>query len=295
MRLLRSLLVCVILSQSVPALAETIGPPQILIAGPKVMLVTPGESKVDRQDWSRWLATYGSEVIMDASALGDVENLSDQAILDLAKVYPVDVILIIRKMGTQTLVTRLDLATNTRKSELVVVPNLKANLPDITAHPRLVVSQAIADAIRKSEEEQASLRRGQYYLRKISSTQPFVFQVGAFDKPLGEVEFYQHIGRTDLVDTYESKRSTQTVVGIGSGVSTALGLGLTFVGLLGGGLDGETTPMVMAISGGALVLGGVSGLVWALTMDTHPVSYEESLQLMEQFNQEEARQHGVQD
>jgi len=189
--------------------------------------------------------------------------------------------------------TESDSADTSESGEASSVTAKPVPEPALSPIAEIEVRRALAASIQKAGEEADSLRRGQYFRGILASPSPFEFRVGLTEEPITEREFYERIARPDLVIEMDRLSSKQAAMGIGFGVGGALGLGLTFVGLLGGALDGHTPALIMALTGGGLLGTGIGGVIYAVSMNTHPISHAESVKLMQIFNEKEANKAGI--
>ena len=144
------------------------------------------------------------------------------------------------------------------------------------------------------QDESMSLRRGDFHNRKLMfGPTPWMWKQGVVGEDLDEPQFYNAIGRGDLAEAQSANVSKKTTVLLSSGLLTAVGVGLGFVGFLGGGLDGEMPQMALGIGGLAGVALGTGGLVWGAGIDTHPVSLDEARELGDAHNRRLAAELGV--
>lgn len=228
-----------------------------------------------------------ANVIPDAP-LGDVSGLGDDEIAQRASRYDLDTIIIVRALpatnGTRTLLSRLDTSTQTWTLQQ------RQTVVDVTPTFELACSSthsAISAAYQAQQVEAISLRRGTYQNNRIiTGAGAFEFQRGVLGDPLPESDFYLTVGRPDLRDALDSAQATKTAVLVTSGALTALGVGMTFVGWLGGGASGDTPQLGIGIAGIAGVALGTAGLIWGATMQTHPVTRGEAQEMADRFNKD---------
>jgi len=258
----------------------------------KVMVVPADDASREAADaFSQNL----SASVFPAAPLGDVSGLGDEEIALKARNYDVDTLVIVRaipkKLGSKTLYSRLDVATSKwtlLQKETTLDPSLAFSASAQGLHD----SVAAADLAQTTEGQ--SLKRGEFHRNRIVfGPTPWTFSRGVLDDPITETEFYRTIGRKDLAEAHESLSSKKTGLLVGGGVTTALGVGLSFVGLLGGGLDGEMPQVAIGVGGAAAILVGAAGIVWGASVDPHPVSESEAHKLGEAHNDKLAQEMGV--
>jgi hypothetical protein len=242
-------------------------------------------------------ANLKASVLPDAP-LGDVTGLGDDVIAQKASAYSIDTVIVIRsipkRLGSHTLYSRYDVETKAwtlmqRIDEVGETNIVEAHLVSKTN------VQAGVDAARAANAEEAlTLNRGEFHRNRIIFGEvPWTFSKGVLDDPLNETEFYKTVGRADLADEHESLESKKTGLLVGGGVTTALGVGLSFVGLLGGGADGKMPQVAIGVSGLAAILAGTGAIIWGATVDTHPVSASDARGLGDKHNADLANTLGV--
>jgi len=260
-----------------------------------VMVVAADEASRPLAD--AFSANLKATVIPDAP-LGDVTGLGDDVIAQKASAYSVDTIIVIRsipkRLGSHTLYSRYDVGTKawTLMQRIEEVGEKNIDEAHILAKNN---AHAVVDPARAANAEEAlTLNRGEFHRNRIIFGEvPWTFSKGVLDDPLNETEFYKTVGRADLADQHESLESKKTGLLVGGGVTTALGVGLSFVGLLGGGADGKMPQVAIGVSGLAAILAGTGAIIWGATVDTHPVSASDARELGDKHNADLANTLGV--
>lgn len=251
----------------------------------KVMVVSPDlESEAAAATFVSALGA--SATVFPDAPLGDLSGLGDDEIATRASRFDVDTVVVVRALpisnGTRTLYTRYDVAKKSwsiRQTEHIV------DLEPAILHASSLTMLAASRAEQAQHEEAMTLRRGDFNRKSLAPTQdPFVFALGVDKTALAEADFYRFVGRPDLAQTYQDNvRRRQTVL-ISSGVAAALGTGLTFVGFLGGGAEGEMPQQAIGITGAVTLALGAAGLIYGGGMDTQPVDAAEAKRLADDFN-----------
>lgn len=258
----------------------------------KVMVVPADEAS---KEAAETFAQNQTASVFPSAPLGDVSGFGDEEIALKARNYDIDTLVVVRaipkKRGTQTLYSRLDLAGSKwtlLQRETTLDPNLAFGAGEQSLH------DAVGAAVLAQTAEGESLQRGEFHRNRIIfGTTPWTFSRGVLDDPITETEFYKIVGRNDLAAEHESLRSKRTGLLVGGGVTAALGVGLSFVSLLGGGLDGEMPQVAIGIGGAAAIVAGAAGIIWGASVDPHPVSESESRELGDSHNQKIAADMGV--
>ncbi len=249
----------------------------------KVMVVPADEAS---KEAAEAFAQSQTASVFPAAPLGDISGLGDDEIALKARNYDIDTLVVVRaipkKLGTQTLYSRLDLAGSKwtlLQRETTLDPNLALEAGKQNLHEALGAAE-----VAQSTESQ-SLKRGEFHRNRIIfGITPWTFSRGVLDDPITEAEFYKTIGRADLAEQHESLSSKKTGLLVGGGVTAALGVGLSFVSLLGGGLDGEMPQVAIGVGGAAAIVAGAAGIIWGASVDPHPISVPESRELGETHN-----------
>ncbi len=211
-------------------------PPE-LEAGPRILLVTPGDIAIERAEIEKALKENGATVVMGAEALGDMSGKADKEYLRFADDLPVDSVLVIRRLDDQQV--------------LVTKRHSEAESVAIAILPRLVEEPIEEPVVEVAEVEEPVVEEPKVEEPKVEEP-----EVEA-EKPVEPVKVHApaHPG---------------LVLGVLSGVGLAAGVGLGFVGLMSGALEGRNEAVGMAIAGGVLVAAGTTGLIWAINMDPAP-------------------------
>lgn len=214
-------------------------PPE-LEAGPRILLVTPGGIAIERAEIEKALKEKGASVVMGPEALGDMSGKADKDFLRFADDLPVDSVLVIRRLDDQqVLVTKKH--SEAESVAIAILPRLvEAPVEKPTEEPNVEEPLAEVSEVEVSTEEQ----------------EDEVPEVEVQEPPeAAKVHAPAHPG---------------LVLGVLSGVGLAAGVGLGFVGLMSGALEGRNEAVGMAIAGGVLVAAGTTGLIWAINMDPAP-------------------------
>lgn len=270
----------------------TATPEELFCRCQRVMVVAPDPASQDAA--AAFKAALRAEVVPQAP-MGDVQGLGDDQIAERAAKFNVDAVVVIRATpipwGTETTMTRYGSAdkswsTLTRRDVKDPAPALQAAQDALHgASDRGSAAQA---------EESLSLRRGEFHRKRLDPT-PAAYQytLGVDRTPLAESEFYQTVGREDLAQTLSNRTGTQAAWMVGGGVAAALGVGLSFVGFVGGGAEGEMPHLAIGLGGVASAALGLAGLIYGGTYDVHPVSPSEADDLAQDHNARLAGSLGI--
>lgn len=230
-------------------------------------------------------ATKKAGVVIDGQALGNLEALDDRAIVDRAKVLPVQEILIVRVFegapGEPPSFIAMGYGTDANVvvalSGTAGVPLPEPEAPTEVSVPEPAAVDAVEVAPKEIEEpEEAKQAREQaekeYAAKRLGGTW------GALrrgDSPIGPSEFYSAIGRDDLNQQLAKRKKARLGVALAGGIvgGGLLAAGLTFVILNGtaakygpdfggddplrGGTDRVRYPLSMGVSGALLGAGAV--------------------------------------
>lgn len=219
-------------------------PPE-LEAGPRILLVTPGDISIERAEIEKALKENGATVVMGPEALGDMSGKADKEFLRLADDLPVDSVLVIRRLDDQqVLVTKKH--SEAESVAIAILPRLvEAPVEKPTEEPNVEEPLVEVSEVEVSTEEQED-------------------EVPEVAVPEVEVQ-----GPPEAAKIH-APAHPGLVLGVLSGVGLAAGVGLGFVGLMSGALEGRNEAVGMAIAGGVLVAAGTTGLIWAINMDPAP-------------------------
>lgn len=212
-------------------------PPE-LEAGPRILLVTPGDISIERAEIEKALKENGATVVMGPEALGDMSGKPDKDFLRFADDLPVDSVVVIRRLDDQqVLVTKKH--SEVESVAIAILPRRVEVPVEKPAEPK--VEEAVEDPVVEVAEAESKI-----------------------EEPEVEAE--------KPVETAKPHAPTHPglVLGVLSGVGLAAGVGLGFVGLMSGALEGRNEAVGMAIAGGVLVAAGTTGLIWAINMDPAP-------------------------
>lgn len=204
-------------------------PPE-LEAGPRILLVTPGDISIERAEIEKALKENGATVVMGPEALGDMSGKPDKDFLRFADDLPVDSVVVIRRLDDQqVLVTKKH--SEVESVAIAILPRrVEAPVEKPAEEPK------VEEAVEESKIEEPEVEAE----KSVETTKPHA---------------PTHPG---------------LVLGVLSGVGLAAGVGLGFVGLMSGALEGRNEAVGMAIAGGVLVAAGTTGLIWAINMDPAP-------------------------
>ncbi len=260
-----------------------------------VMVVAADEASRPLVD--AFSANLKAAVLPDAP-LGDVTGLGDDVIAQKASAYAIDTVIVIRsipkRLGSHTLYSRYDVGTKAWTLMQRIDEVGDKNIDEAHLEAKTSVHVGLEASRAANAEEALTLIRGEFHRNRIIFGEvPWSFSKGVLNEPLNESEFYKTIGRADLADEHESLESKKTGLLVGGGVTTALGVGLSFVGLLGGGADGKMPQVAIGVSGLAAILAGTGAIIWGATVDTHPVSQSVARDLGDKHNEELANELGV--
>ncbi len=259
------------------------------------------------------LRERGLELVMTDEALGETSALSDQQLVDKGMKRPVDGVVIVRVYPSKSAPTAV--ITHTFGDGFVSASIVAGQPPRIQAaqdhaakskerDPRAeheadarsraqALAASLPERSRAIVDERQALQRGKYQREKIVyRDEPWSFHLGAFEKPLAPEAFYQTIRREDLADTYASNVGLKTGVLVGSGVATALGLGLMFVGIVPAFDDQDINWLITGLGIGSSAF-GMGGIIWGATLETHPVDEARARQLADEHNAILRNEYGV--
>jgi hypothetical protein len=250
-----------------------------------------------------------AEVVMDDSALGSLEGLSDDAIIEKARQYPVDVVLVLRTFpgsSGPTVVLRVQSIDRpgrtfrlrrghaTQWSRPPQKPPAEAKSSNTEA--KAVASHATerAQALRASAVAQTeTIRLVEAELsRKLLTFEPHGRFGRVLDVEGDPVEWpavYQTIGGDDLEQAWRSRRTVRTAAFVSGGILGAAGVGLLFVSLTNAtncGPETRETCASPAMTGlGALSLSvGALAVFTGLLVRPHPLTVDELEERVDRYN-----------
>lgn len=288
-------------------------------ARPNVIVIAPNAPSQSAGAAFRAALTTSKRagVVIDGQALGVLDGLDDRAIIERAKVLPVQQIVIVRVFegppgeppsfiamayGTDGSVAA---ALSGKAGEPMPEPELPADVGASDSDPPDSEEAAEAEPEEPEEVKQAREQaEKEYAAQRLSGTW------GALrrgDTPIGPDEFYAALGRDDLARKVEQRRRVRLGVGLGGGIAGGglLAVGLTFVILnatakkygpdfglddpLGRGADRVRYPLSMAASGALLGVGAALLLgtgVFLGVYKRHPIGRRETPGLIDGHNRE---------
>lgn len=130
------------------------------------------------------------------------------------------------------------------------------------------------------------------YTGRVVATWSILYR-GKYLQPIEWEEFYQTVGRKDLLARYRKGVCIRTGLVIGGIVVGLGGTGLMFIPLLSAGEDQFDRDMKwLYIGGGVLLVGGLVALIGAY-YDPQPVDASEARRLADEYNQRLMRELGL--
>lgn len=263
-------------------------------------------------------------LVMSDEGLGDLSPLEDAAIVSKAAHLPITHVVIVRVFAAQVGQPAMAVVTlYTRGGEAVVAVAAQAGTaiaPGMVASGGTGVTRRAAESVgvlteqNKTTLKQAREEYEQNYVGfpeivAVSGssgqaldewTTPFL---GKYRKPLSVVEFYEAVGRTDLVDRYNSRRATELTLMIGGGVVAVAAAVYAFYSVANSPYsqcvdrnllrhrdeeedcdrldDGEGKLSAGLIVSGIALLAGLVGS----GINPHPVTASEAREIADQHNQ----------
>jgi len=277
--------------------------------GPASYLVAPAGPGADGVASAVIAALRGSgraELVMDAKALGPIADADDATVVKKAAALPIARIAVVRVFEDRAVVTVYEKTSGAVSTAFSV----KAGTPLATRTGSGVpagVSRAAAAAVAKVLPTPAANASEEYEKRYIDFdeivgingygavvgrwTEPYQ---GKYRKPLGGSDFYQAIGRTDLVDSYR-RRMANKVLLIAAGVGAMAGSialaaekergSCAMTDFTGGCMVYNTDHPNIASS---IVLGvaGAGAIVWGALLSAHPIDAPEARRLADEYNKD---------
>ncbi len=254
-----------------------------------------------------------AEVVMDDSALGSLDGLSDDEIIEKAQPYPVDVVVVLRTFpgaSGPTVVLRVE-TVGERPRSFRLRPGKRtpwqerptASLDEESARTAPDSDQstktssgakALAAAIRQTAVGRAETIRliDEETSRKVLTFEPRgnfgrVLDIGG--DPVAWPTVYQRIGGDELERAWRSRKTVRTTAFLSGGVLAAAGVGLLFVSLTNStncSPDNREMCANPAMTGlGALSLSvGAIGVFTGMLISPHPVSADELEQRVDRHN-----------
>ncbi|MBI3072652.1 MAG: hypothetical protein HYY84_11110 [Deltaproteobacteria bacterium] len=258
-------------------------------------------------------ASAKAKVVMSDESLGALSGLDDQAIVKKAAGLPIDRVVVVRVFpgGDGRAATAVVTVYRKDGAEIDVAFTAEKGKPLLGrgAESESVGDGVSAGAIASVEKvvgtktvERSTAE--EEYQNQVISIQggAFVNQFGSvvgswraatqgkYGKPLEGADFYEVVGRPDLAASYRSKRTTKTLIII-SGVLFIAGGAIGGTAML---LNREKGTSVYD-EGGSLVPGfvvlsvgiglGLIATVIGSLINPHPVTHNESLELVDKHNQ----------
>ncbi|MDC0720592.1 hypothetical protein [Nannocystis bainbridge] len=290
-----------------------------------VIAANPGSQAASAVFRSALTASRKAGVVIDGQALGAVESLDDRAIIDRAKVLPVQQIVIVRvfegspgdppsfiAMGYGT-----DGTVSVALSGTAGVPLPEPEMPTEVSVPDAVPDTAEEGPKEPEESDEAKRAREaaeqEYAAKRLDGTWGALRQ-GTPGTSITPMQFYAAIGRDDLARQVDRRKKTRLGVALGGGIAGGglLAVGLTFLILnataaqngpdfgaddpLRGGTDRIRYPLSMPVSGtllgvGAALLIGMG--VFLGVYKAHPVGRREVPGLIDRHNRELRQKLGL--
>ncbi|QRO01711.1 hypothetical protein JRI60_23150 [Archangium violaceum] len=267
-------------------------------------------------------------LVMNAQALGPVAQLDDASIVQRGAGFPVDRVMVLRLFPdasgalTQAVVTLYDTAGQSRGSFSAVagtalaartqapqqqVAATPAPMAPVRPAPKAPAPPTVPNANPTEQYEQQYI--GFDELIAVSSgtgavvstwTVPYV---GKFKRPLEGDALYRLVGRNDLVQAYQDKMNTKTLVSVVGGAAL-LGGGILSISALAAKDEDcdvfssdfnacfdrnrqrfkeKTTTSLVGMGISAV---GIGVLAWGIVMSPHPITPSEARELADGYNKQ---------
>ncbi|WAS96264.1 hypothetical protein [Nannocystis punicea] len=290
-----------------------------------VIAANPGSQAAAATFRAALTASKKAGVVLDGQALGAVDSLDDRAIIERAKVLPVQQIVIVRVFegspGDPPSFIAMGYGADgnvaVALSGTAGVPLPEPELPTEVSVPEPAVDAA-SDAPKAPEEsEEAKQARdvaeNEYAAKRLGGTWGALRQ-GTPGTPITPTQFYAALGRDDLARQVDKRKKTRLGVALGGGIAGGglLAVGLTFLILnstatkygpdfgpddpLRGGTDRVRYPLSMPLSGALLGVGAalLIGMgVFLGVYKAHPVGRRETPGLIDGHNRELRKKLGL--
>jgi len=251
-----------------------------------------------------------AELVMNGQSLGPVAELDDQALVKRCEPLPVARVLVVRAFEAPGEAPRAVVTVYDKRGTVLAAFTAQAGQPLLlgsaatagTAPAAPSVAQAVLQASSGAQEEYERSYVGIDELAAVGSrgqllTWSTPYQ-GKYRRPLEGDEFYQVIGRADLVQAYQANRKKRLAfigVGVGIAVVTPAVAFLTrsqrkcpgFFEPGGSECDDANTDATIRaafISVGGLAAGTLVATLGLLGTRLHPVEPAEARQLADEHN-----------
>lgn len=265
------------------------------------------------------LRTSGkATLVMNAQALGPVAQLDDASIVQRGTGLPVDRVMVLRLFPdasgalTQAVVTLYD--TNgqrqvsfsaSRGTALAPRPQAPEQKVATPPPPPARPSKPGLDPVEQYEQQYIGFDElvaihGQTGAVMTRTTLPYE---GKFKKPLEGDAFYQKVGRQDLVQAYQDKMTTKTVLGVTGGAAALVGAIVGINGIAAKNEDcGSTTNYTnfqacfdrnsqrfdekqkTFLTGMGISAAGLGLLMVGIFINPHPITPSEARELADDYN-----------
>jgi len=270
-------------------------------------------------------ASRQAGVVIDGQALGAVDSLDDRAIIDRAKVLPVQQIVIVRVFDGSPGAPPSFIAMGYGTDGSVTValsgtggvplpepePPTEVSVPEATPTPS---EEAPKEPDESDEAKQAREQAEKEYADKRLGGTWGALRRGTPGTPIGPTEFYAAIGRDDLTRQLAKRKKTRLGVALGGGLvgGGLLAVGVTFLILNGtaskygpdfgpddpllAGTDRVRYPLSMPVSGALLGVGAalLIGMgVFLGVYKAHPVGRRQAPGLIDNHNRELRKSLGL--
>lgn len=281
-----------------------------------VMLVTPvkdeASTEVRELVQDQIIASGMVDVVMDDAPLGDVSARSDDEILEAAKQYPVDVVVIIRAYpgaGGMTAVMRVQTVSNERLSFRIKPGGAPPwSQPSGGDEPEVTAEERAKEVARHKTEDRARTWAAYVRMGAVGATQTYrlieaenarrrlVFDPASGFGTMLDVDgeqvpwydAYTWIDSVEMAKKFRRRRRAKTIAMVTGGVLTAGGLGVLFVSLTNqanctANEPGCARPGLVGAAAISLSA-GLIGLATGALIRTHPLSSDEVEERVEGYN-----------
>lgn len=288
---------------------------------PRVLVVGAGEASVLEDVEKHFVAALRdggrTSLVMTDEVLGDVASLSDPEIVKKASSFPVDQIAVLRVFPSGDAPTAvvtfygldgkvLSALTAQRGTALAEKPSSGTTGHGVSNEAAAAVTEVTKSVPSASDAEEeyeksyigfddvavVNTQNG-----AVVSTQTLAYQ-GKYKKPLQGADFYQTVGRPDLVTKYNERSATRTVLMVGGGLGVVAGTAIMLLPLF----DRETCSdqgwdqfdacmerqsasfTTSLYTGTGLMLGGAVLVMIGGFYNPHPVTPSEARELGDTYN-----------
>lgn len=291
-------------------------------SNPKLIVVAAGSDSPALRAAAKALenglrASGKAALVMNAESIGSVSGLDDQSIVKRCANTPVDRVVVIRVFPDNS--GRLSTAVISfydKAGQSVDAFTVDESKP---MPPKCGISSAgeglapqTADTVAKTIEKSVSASghsQEEYDLHYIGFEELVVVQSygwygtgtvkqwaipyeGKYKKLLEGSAFYEKIGRKDLVESYDSRKTTKTALTVGGAIAAVGGVVISFVGITdhrdcgrpGAGADACGVNVAPAIAGIAISLVGSGLMLGGILMNPNPIDGSEARKLADEYN-----------